>query len=207
MLLPRGFLLARLRSEKWWYYGTVKNAEGHLSQSKISSEKLGLEGLPPVGGVNPRGLISGGAPTEFRGCTASQRRWRHAWRVSGARTVQYRGEASMPNGTKSRERHRSFSRYGTSTRSACTGTDRIYVASTSRQVEFTSHLQVLNVAFTPKIYVAHATRCELSSKVTVDLLLVARSSRSTPVLVAVPGVSTSPPRAGLASKINNLFRE
>ena len=43
----------------------------------------------------------------------------------------------------------------------------IYVASTSRQVEFTSHLQVLNVAFTPKIYVAHATRCELSSKVTV----------------------------------------
>ena len=52
--------------------------------------------------------------------------------------------------------------------SACTGTDRIYVASTSRQVEFTSHLQVLNVAFTPKIYVAHATRCELSSKVTVD---------------------------------------
>ena len=28
-----------------------------------------------------------------------------------ARTVQYRVEASMPNGTKSRERHRSFSRY------------------------------------------------------------------------------------------------
>ena len=35
VLLPRGFLLARLRSEKWWYYGTVYNREGHLSQSKI----------------------------------------------------------------------------------------------------------------------------------------------------------------------------
>eukprot|EP01044_Picomonas_judraskeda_P005970 COSAG03_NODE_583_length_6860_cov_9.293300_5_plen_67_part_00 len=23
VLLPRGFLLARLRSEKWWYYDTV----------------------------------------------------------------------------------------------------------------------------------------------------------------------------------------
>ena len=95
--------------------------------------------------------------------------------ASKLQSVRYRtgtgtstGEASMPNGTKSRERHRSFSRYGTSTRSACTGTDRIYVASTSRQVEFTSHLQVLNVAFTTKIYVAHATRCELSSKVTVS---------------------------------------
>ena len=98
-----------------------------------------------------------------------------------ARTVQYRGEASMPNGTKSRERRRSFSRYGTSTRSACTGTDRIYVASTSRQVEFTSHLQVLNVAFTPKIYVAHATRCELSSKVTVIYLILIL------ILILIPG--------------------
>ena len=45
----------------------------------------------------------------------------------------------------------------------------------TRLVEYTLHLQenlkmpVLNVAFTPKTYVAPTTRCELSSKVTVYL--------------------------------------
>ena len=165
-----------------------------MAASLASYRQLSRGGAPewwPSGAWDPKLLIARGCAqlqstlqSSSSGSRAPARRVRGAARarvarVRGARagvpaaarafarTVQYRGEASMPNGTKSRERHRSFSRYGTSTRSACTGTDRIYVASTSRQVEFTSHLQVLNVAFTPKIYVAHATRCELSSKGTV----------------------------------------
>ena len=123
---------------------------------------------PPAQAPAPARRVRGAARARVARVSGARAGVPAAARAFG-RTVQYRGEASMPNGTKSRERRRSFSRYGTSTgtRSACTGTDRIYVASTSRQVEFTSHLQVLSVAFTPKIYVAHATRCELSSKVTV----------------------------------------